>query len=97
MPDNILKRSLPLMVLSAALTAFSMSPVLAQGADDPTNKSASAAPTTGNVGPDAAPRLEVVFGQSLPLLVCKVNLTCLVELEDGELSEALERLRRAMT
>jgi type IV secretory pathway VirB9-like protein len=38
----------------------------------------------GFVSPGAGLRLEVVFGHSYPVLVCKVGLTCLIELEDGE-------------
>jgi len=38
----------------------------------------------GNVSPGAGLRLEVVFGPNYPVLVCKIELTCLVELEDGE-------------
>lgn len=38
----------------------------------------------GHVSPGAGLRLEVVFGPNYPVLVCKIELTCLVELEDGE-------------
>ena len=38
----------------------------------------------GVVSPGAGVRLEVVYGQSYPVVVCKIDLTCLVELEDGE-------------
>jgi type IV secretion system protein VirB9 len=38
----------------------------------------------GIVSPGAGVRLVMVFGQSYPVLVCKVGLTCLIELEDGE-------------
>lgn len=38
----------------------------------------------GVVSAGAGLRLEVTFGREFPVLICKIDLTCLIELEDGE-------------